>query len=257
MSTFGGFERLHLKGVLLLTLVTACDLTPDDRVVGLAPPPLFVVESTSIADGAQDVPLNQPISVVFTHYLDPDSFQYFNALRLRSGGIGASGFTRYRMIERSLTFYPTSNLRPELIYTLSLDEETVRALNGEALALPLELSFQTAADGTVEQERRVEVRSFAADVAPILGAHCSCHAESEALVGLEYDALVAQPSRAFSDRLLVRPFDAPASYLLHKILPDYPDRRWSVMPPPYSDERLLEPAELGIIEDWIATGADP
>ncbi len=84
-----------------------------------------------------------------------------------------------------------------------------------------------------------------------------CHNETDNLASLDYDQLINTASVSMADRLLVRPTFPGDSYLLHKILPEYEDRLWTVMPPEWAEDLPLDGAELQIIEEWIATGARP
>lgn len=253
----------RLLAVGLVVLVAACDLTPDDRYIGLEGVGPFYVAAyeAGTGDGTGVWAVNQPITVQFNKYLDPDSFEYFNALTVSSGGVSGRGFSRYRLSDRTLTFFPTINLLPGLVYTVSVNPDTVRSLGGESLALPFSVSFMTTASGeTVEQAgREVAPRSFEADVAPLLAGHCvECHdGEDGPLIPLTYEQLFADSRQTDPPRPLVLPFYPAESYLMHKVLPDYPDRRDTGMPPPWSDVPPLSLDEIGAIEDWIATGAGP
>lgn len=254
--------RISSRRIITLCLVlslapSACDLSPDDRYVWLESPVPFFVEATSLEDQAVDVPLNQPITLWLSTYLDPDSFEYFNALLMESGGIRGRGFTRYQLWDRSLTIFPTANLLPNLTYTLTVNPDTVRAINGEELAIPFELTFRTASTETVDQDRNLSRLSYAEHVAPIIEAHCSCHTASDAQIPLDYDRLLSLSSQSMAARPFVRPYSPTSSYLMEKILPDYPDRKWTIMPPPQSAEEPLEPTEIQVIEQWISTGAMP
>jgi hypothetical protein len=254
---------------LVVLLVGSCELLTIDVISspgGLADRPFFV-ELSSIEPDSVDVPSNQVIELTFSQYLDPDSFEYFNALLVSSGSIGVRGFARYRLADRTLTFFPTLPMRHDLIYTVTVNPDTVRSLAGEPLTVPFSLDFQVASaerdEPVAQSDRLLSPRSFQADVAPILAAGCSCHGDERAasdpddLIGLGYNDLVDVRSRQWPDRYLVRPFDPAHSYLVHKVLPEYPDRRFSEMPPPWAVEAPLTPEELSILEAWIAAGADP
>ena len=216
-----------------------------------------MVTEVSIEDGTTDVPLNQPITITFSEYLDPDSFDYFNAVRLRSGSIGGAGWARYSLVDRSLTWYPTRALRPSLIYTMKVNPETVRSIFGEELALEVAIQFETSAEETVEQNRRPAPLSYDDVIAPILEQGCSCHYQNRDLTGLEYENLVSVPSEQRSNRMLVVAFEPARSYLMHKLLDDYPYRRLEVMPPSWSAGSALDDETLRQIESWISTGAEP
>ncbi|MBN1944101.1 MAG: Ig-like domain-containing protein [Bradymonadales bacterium] len=218
---------------------------------------VFRVADCSPTDGASWVPLNQPVIIRFNRYLDPDSFHYFDAVIVSSGSISAAGLSRYNMTERTLTFYPTRNYRSELVYTVTLNPDTVRSIAGSPLVVPFSLHFQSGQAGTVDQNRIQQAISFAASIRPTLERRCHCHDLDHDLAPLTHDGLVGVPSLEWEGRMRVVPFDPPRSYLMHKILPDYPQRRFGAMPPGWSGDPPLEPPLLLEIERWIATGARP
>jgi len=255
--------KLMKSGHLLMLMctllcVSGCELMLDgENPRRAAHRPFFVVSEVSIEDGATEVALNQPITITFSEYLDPDSFDYFNAIRLRSGSISGPGWARYSLVDRSLTWYPTRELRSNLIYTLKVNPETVRSIFGEELALETAITFETAGSGTVEQNRRITSVSYGDSIAPILQRNCSCHNGDAELTRLEYENLVDVPSHQRSSRVLVVPFEPARSYLIHKLLDDYPYRRLEPMPPSWSAEPVLDEEALRLIESWVATGAEP
>lgn len=249
--------RAAFAALWTVTLVASCDLVLDGEAPSRQRPPRFSVIETSIVDGDIGVALNQPFSVRFNQYLDADSFEYFNAFEINSGGVPAWGIARYRLTDRTLTFYPTVDMLPRLVYTASINPDTVRSLSGEALPYELAIRFQTAESGTVSQDRRIAPTSFAEEVAPILESCRSCHREGATIGSLTYDDLVGRESAQIEERLLVRPFAPADSYLLQKVLPDYPDRRLEQMPPSWAAELPLSLEEIGRIERWIAGGAEP
>ena len=251
------FDRLRLLIVLSLVVpLGACELSLDGsnprREVTR---PHFVVTDVSVDNGATEIPLNQPITLTFSEYLDPSSFDYFNAVRLRSGSIGGTGWARYSIVDRSLTWYPTRSLHPNLIYTVKVNPDTVRSIFGEELALEFGIRFETSTDATMEQNRRLELVSYDDTIQPIFEQGCSCHVENERLPQLGYEDLVAIPSSQQEGRTLVVPFEPAVSYLMHKLLDDHPYRRLEVMPPSWSTSPRLEDDDLRQIERWIATGA--
>jgi len=218
------------------------------------PRPLRVVDS-SLRNNARDVALNQPFTIRFNQYLDTGALDIFGAVEARSGGIRARSFVRYSAVDRSLTFFPVRNFQPSLIYRLTVDDELVLPLDGAPLEPSFNRRFQTAEGGTVEQHREVDTVYFDESIAPLFESGCGCHYTSDGLASLAYDDLVGVPSEQHPSALLVRPFDPPRSYLLMKVLRDYPGRRLDRMPPPWSDEPTLGVDSLHLIEDWIETGA--
>ncbi len=239
---------------LALLLATGCELELDPEAPPESAP--FGVTATNVAVDVTGVPRDQTFTLTFNRYLDPSSFRYFDIMSLRSGGLRTPGFARYRVTTRSLTFYPTRLMEPELIHQLVVDTEILRSLEGEAIEGELALRFQTGTESESDAPGpRIEPVSFAADVEPLFQAGCSCHYDRPALVPLTYERLVGQRSEQMRGRALVEPFDPARSYLLQKLLADYPDRRFDRMPPAWSDEEPLGQAALERIEDWIETGA--
>jgi hypothetical protein len=249
--------RLLLWLALCLAFSQGCELSSQDREPIITLHDTLYVQGASLAEGAVNVALNQPITVTFNQYLDTDTFAYHNAFSLNSGGIWANGYARYRMTDRSLTFFPIRDMRPELIYTLSVNADTVTALGGVPLTSPFSLHFQTAASGTIDQHRLQSALSFVSDIEPIVTRSCDCHALDDSLVPISRDALCGVEAEGYQGRLLVVPFDPPHSYLMHKLLWDYPDRLLSGMPPAWDARSPLEVSQIGQIETWIVTGARP
>lgn len=243
---------------LVISFTAGCDVILDgssSRSAELRP--LFLVVESTVEPGASEVARNQPITLTFSEYLDAASFEFFDAVSLSSGTIFVPTWSRYSMVDKSLTVFPAGDLRASLIYTLALNPETVRSIFGDPQAAPFSLQFQTADASYVEQERGVAPLSFADDIAPVFEAGCSCHYESPDLLQLTHAGLVSQSASQRLDRLLVRPYSAPDSYLMHKLLRDYPDRRLEMMPPPWADDPRPLRSELRRVEQWINTGARP
>jgi hypothetical protein len=240
--------------IICLVACGSSDLSVGNERVG---PPPFEVIDVSISEGETDVPLNQPFTIWFNRYLDAEVFRYSNAVKVCSSGVRGRGFSRYRMADRSVTFFPTRNLRSRLIYNLGLNDETVLALGGENLSTQFERAFQTAEGGTVVQDREIATVSYAGSVFPLFEQGCGCHVDDDAVPSLDYESLMQATSTQMDDRLLVVPYDPTTSYLMQKILPDYPDRRLSEMPPAWGRRPPLTFEQLSTVENWILTGANP
>ncbi|RAL21540.1 hypothetical protein DL240_11830 [Lujinxingia litoralis] len=211
------------------------------RVVEVSPSPAIATEAT--------------IEVRFSEYLDPDTLNSYATLSLRSGGIVAGGRLTYRMSRKALLYHPRAPLEAELRYTLQTSP-ALRSVVGSPLApeTPAPIFFTDETLPAAEPPTRESVRWE--DIAPILERSCaSCHADQAwQLPQLSRDAL-RQTRSSQVDLPLVMPFEPARSYLMHKILADYPRRRFTVQPPPYSDAPPLAPDEIELIEDWIAGGA--
>lgn len=250
----GAFALIALQ---ILCLLPGCELVlegTDTRSERERAP--FVVTQASVGNDEVGVPVNQPLVLTFSEYLDANSFEYFNALDVRSGSIRGRGRTRYSAVDKSLTFFPTRAMRPGLIYTLTVSPENVRSVFGEELLVDFSVRFETG-DLSVDQERRITSLSFERDITPIFEAGCSCHQQDPSLASLRYGDLVGVASSQLGDRLLVLPFEPADSYLLQKLLPDYPNRLLEPMPPSWSSGPELSLADLRAVEHWIAGGAEP
>ncbi|RDV38777.1 hypothetical protein DV096_08240 [Bradymonadaceae bacterium TMQ3] len=195
------------------------------------------------------------IEVRFNAYLDPGTFNSYSALSLRSGGLTSGGRIDYRMTRKTLRLRPRSDLIEGLRYTLFASRD-LRSVTGAPLFpdTPAPERFTDASLPGSPPLDRPEVRW--SNIAPIVERSCNaCHNDPDwRLPRLTPDAL-RQTRSTQVDAPLVMPFEPAQSYLMHKILPDYPLRRFTVQPPPYSDAAPLSLDEIERIEDWIAQGA--
>lgn len=200
------------------------------------------------------------IALRFNQYLDPTTFRSFDTATLESGGHVRSGVVDYRMTRKTLLFRPHNLLEPGLRYDLRWSADDVRSVVGSPLhpqvMLPAGYRVRDQADPVEPFERPTVTWD---DVQPLFEDHCSdCHADqSRGLPEMTRDQLVGRRSDQ-TDTMLVEPYHPARSYLMHKILPDYPMRRHTVQPPPYSDEaNRLSTDDIERIEHWIAGGARP
>jgi hypothetical protein len=197
-------------------------------------------------------------------YMDDDTLLSYGGGQLSSGGaLGTGGALRHVFTQRRLYWTPSRRLEPGLEYTATFTLGDVRSVTGAPPLPPATLTQIKLVDDTLPDEALppeiTETPGWDA-VAPIFAARCAgCHGQPgwPQLVPMTREALVnARDAR--TGRPIVRPFDPAASYLLHKLIPDYPDRRGTAQPPPWSDDPApLMPAELLRIERWIAGGAPP
>ncbi len=197
------------------------------------------------------------ISITFNSYLDPSSFTSFGFAQLRSGGFVYGGRTEYFMARKELRFRPNNPMFADLVYELSLPgRSSLRSVQGSPLhPLVLLPRYHVRADRpyTDPIERP---RVTWEEVEEIFDAHCNaCHGDpSWQLPTLDRQGLVGVTSTQV-EFPLVEPYSPARSYLMHKILPDYPQRRFTVQPPPYSDADPLTTEQIETIEHWIAHGA--
>lgn len=197
---------------------------------------LHIVDSLPAPGAAH--PAGDPIRIRFDGYLDPLT-DWSQTVTLSSAEVPFAARVTYDPVDRALVAVPLLDLRPGVGYTVTVLGERLRGVDGRpAPAEPFVLGFHAVADPPT-RPRREEV-DFA-DLAPVLADQCSCHGP-EPLVypPLTPAALVGRPSQRRPDRLLVVPGDALASYLVERVLPDYPTVRGLPMPPdePLPDEVL-------------------
>lgn len=203
-----------------------------------------------------DISTRPTIEINVNAYLDPGSFNSYGTFRLRSGGFSHSGRTDYWMTRRQLRFRPNTALEPDLSYALDLTADDLRSITDaplHELAILPRLRTDEQLEDT-EPLRRPEVSWE--EVEAIFDAHCNdCHSDPDwMLPDLTRDSMVATKSEQVDARL-VEPLFPSRSYLMHKILPDYPLRQKAVQPPPWSDVDPLSFEDIERIEHWIANGA--
>lgn len=212
------------------------------------------IESISPAEG--ELGTDPWIALRFGAYLDDDSFRSFGTMQLEAGGITQRGEVRYVMTDRTLYWRPYASLRSGFVYELDLTLEGVESVTGAPLVEPAELPIYRV-DGAVADAPfgRDDSPVTFAEVSELFDARCaSCHGSSDwpGLVRLEREALFShvQPNLG---RVMVRGGDPSDSYLMHKLIEDYPDRLNGPCPPTWSDDPTpLTRDELWLIERWIS-----
>ena len=204
----------------------------------------------------EEISLRPTIAIEFDAYLNGDTFNSFGAARLQSGGIHESGRVQYRMTRKTILFRPNRQLEPELNYILRWTADDLRSVTGAPLH-PYALLPSFVTNEELEDSPPLDFPSVGwQEVEEIFDNHCNfCHGDPGwQLPSLERDELISQRSEQV-DAYLVEPFHPERSYLMHKILPDYPIRRFTVQPPPWSDAAPLSIDDIERIEFWIAAGA--
>lgn len=218
------------------------------------------------------IELRPTFAFTFYDYLDPTTFVSFNFATMHSGGLQANGRAWYRMTDKTVVWRSNSALEPGLGYRLKLagglrsatgapllPEGARTILTKEQNYLPtrdLPAAEEPASQEDLDLDAPLPDARWA-DVEPILAARCaSCHADPGwSLNPLTFESLRGQRSEQV-DLHLVRPGDPARSYLMRKLLWDYPDRKFEPQPPPWSQgARELPREELLLIEGWIAHGA--
>ncbi len=214
------------------------------------------ISPTSASDGPTDVALQPTISITFNDYLQDDSFRSHSLAAMASGGVKAYGHADYVMTDKTIVWHPWSALEPGLVYDFTILDKLTSATGAPYLAPVTPPQFKASRD--VEASAPVALPDATwSQIEPIFEQRCtSCHRDKQwKLNPLTYDSLVGEKS-AETDLYLVRPGDAPDSYLMRKLLWDYPDIEFTPQPPPWSaGSEELPRDELRLVEGWIAHGA--
>lgn len=250
----------HRYSILLVSLaLSACGsidpepITDEDGNPIIMPGPFDDHLGVTALYGAE-VGVRPTLRFQFDAFVNEDQLLDFGVVALSSGGIAASGRIRWQMSSRTMAFRPFNPLVAGLRYRPSIDASRVFSVTGAPLGA-IELPEFVVSDEIEEPEFELPMVRWAA-VDDVFRAKCrSCHADPQwQLNPLTYASLVGGAS-AQTDELLVVPFDPGDSYLLHKVIEDYPVRRFSVQPPPWSNAATLTAEEVVLIERWVATGA--
>lgn len=245
-------RRARLQLALIALLLTfGCVENPPLPFLPYDRPLVAVAVDPPVDQGP--VARNPLITLSFNTYLAPGPLTYYNTLGLRSGGIRANGITEYRMVDKALVWRTTRSMRPDLYYTLTIQKDVLFTVTGQPYQGVEQLQY-LAGDFSAAIPP-AEPAPVWEDVAPIFEPCGACHDDPEwRLPAMTWEGLVNQPS-AQQDKLMVRPFDPPGSYLLHKLLDDYPDREGTSQPPAWAGLDHLDLEDLRLIEAWIAGGA--
>ena len=200
------------------------------------------------------IPTRPTIRITFNAHLEDDLFIDQDMVWLSSGGIRASGRTTYDFQTRTLVFRPFVELIDGLKYRLYVNDirfESVTGAPPEFAGFPL-----YTVSSEVEPEETEEGVVVWPDVRPIFERKCyACHQDPTwQLNPLTPESMVGVRADGGDEHLVVR-YDPADSYLMHKIVPDYPLRRHGVQPPVWSDSEPLTFDETAMIQQWIASGA--
>ncbi|AWV89135.1 Ig-like domain-containing protein [Bradymonas sediminis] len=263
--------RGGLALIALLSLAGACVPIEPEALVDSEGEPIEVpgpadrwlqVVGTSPDYGTVDA--RPTFAFTFNDYLDEDSFKSYNFATLSSGGIRTGGRAFYRMSDKTVVWRPNSTLERGLIYRLTINDSLKSATGapflqragGDADKRVFVPASDHASEVDAEQTRALPDAEWPA-VNAIFDASCaSCHRDPAwRLNPLTYESLRGASSTQ-TDLYLVQPGNPAGSYLMRKILWDYPDLKYTPQPPPWSaDAEQLSREDLLTIEGWIARGA--
>lgn len=203
------------------------------------------------------------LRLVFSHYLDTDSFKSYGGASLNSGGLRHNGTLHYAMTYKTLLWQTNSALVQNLEYTFTPTLDELKSATGA----PLEPFDETLTERiyTVDPNLSRPMAPFPQDnvlwseVEQLFTRRCSsCHGNMKKwplLNPLTHERMVGQESKQLK-RYIVKARDPSNSYLMHKLLPDYPDRLNGAHPPKWGEDPTpLRLEELWMLEQWILYGA--
>lgn len=229
----------------------------DDDERSEAPPPgEDGLDIDSIDPDSDEIAPSSPIVFYLSDYLEEDSFASFEFAWLSSGGLTVAGEASYRMVDRAVVWQPYGELDEGLTYEVGVDGQ-LESATGAPFAPPDTWPRYTAVEDAARADAPDLPDARWEDVEPIVDDACAeCHADPDwGLNPLTYDSLVGRPSEQ-TERTLVRPGDPADSYLMHKLLWDYPQIRFTHQPPPWHEgAEPLSDQKLRVIEGWIRSGA--
>ena len=185
-------------------------------------------------------PADAPLRVRFDGYLHPNT-QWSSTAEVNTGGIRHPVSVAYDPVAQSVVIAPTIAFRPGLAYTLLMPTDGVVAHDGGTLEAEFRLDF-VAGPPTLSSPR-APLR-FTDDIAPIFERRCGCHGPSgETPPELSPEGMINRPSWRQPNWRVVVPGRPLASYLVLRMLPDYP----GVTGPTKS----LEGDEVRAVIHWI------
>ncbi len=194
-------------------------------------------------------------TIELSTWLDVRRSAIDRAFRFESGPLTVPGQARYDPLGPLIVVEPAGALRPGLTWTLEVRDGLLISVWGEsateveAPVYPIRAADDQDADPTPAEPRWGAIES-------ILIPRCPCHFDpASTLPGFDRQTLLEEPVRAYSRRRYVVPHHPAESYLVEKLIPGYPDRYLTEMPPPWADLPPLTDAELRDIVDWIVAGA--
>jgi hypothetical protein len=223
-------------------------------------------------NGALDVPVDTIITLELDDYPEPETVG-LDGFIARTGVYYHPGTFGVDLIDKTITFRASGNLRPNLGYTVTIGPP-LASLSG-CLVVEQQHTFHTSATTAMPPAPPAAPAPYATTVAPIFARSCGgagCHRAADgqgclatpaaALSLCDRDAvaaLVGVPSLQVSALALVAPADSARSYLLRKLLPGAtPDR-----PAPTALGHRDPPGaplsvdDLRTIARWIDAGALP
>ncbi|MEE2788600.1 MAG: Ig-like domain-containing protein [Myxococcota bacterium] len=208
---------------------------------GAEPMEMFVVDTQPAAEGT--LPIGQAIHIQFDQYLDERTTNA-SAVQLNTGDIQLSTKVGYDPVAKRLIVQPKFSLRPKIGYRIQIDHERLRGRLGERLSAPFEFSFLSA-DGARPEAVESSPRPTWLDVQQIFANRCGCHGPDEnTYPPLLNRDMLSRPSVRQPEFAYVKPGAPLASYIVLRLLPNYP----GVSGP----TKMASPEEVRLIIDWIS-----
>lgn len=251
----------RLLPILMVLLVGCVGVEPepllDDEGEPIEVPDAFDtwLGINSIIPASGEISPRPIIELAFDTYIEDDDLLSYDLVSLQSGGIRARGIARWDISRRTLIWRPSTDLTEGLEYTLRINEERLRSVTGSPPRFRGSRRYTVTTE--IESPSPTPIPRVGFDeVETIISRKCaSCHRDPEwKLNPLTRDSMIGEEARD-RDQLLVIRRDAADSYLMHKILDDYPLRSYGVQPPTWSDASPLTDAEIRTFQHWIESGA--
>lgn len=222
----------------LWPIVALLACAPDGEIGTLS------VLTTEPASGAVH-PNGAALRVRFDHYLDPDE-PLGDAATVASAERSVAARVSYDPVDRALLVLPDRPLRVGVAYTITVHADVVRGFAGETLATDVTVGFVSGSP--VAPRDPLPPVDFATEIAPVLEARCDCHGPEPAVFPpLDPESMSGVESQRQPDRVLVLPGRALDSYLVQRILVDYPGVRGLPMPL----ESPLTETEQRLVVSWV------
>jgi len=222
---------------MLAILATSCLYdTGESHLVGPQGPPSAQVDPLPLSTG---IPVNPRLALRFDRHLDPFEVDPPAAVRLTTGSRQVELEVWWDPLDRALYAEPTAALKSGVRYVFEVVSAAVmpdlagRTL-GEEAVMALRSPFTVDSEGAVRDlpapltDESDPAGEFERWVVQGPGQCGGCHASGALYPGTDLalddlPALINRPARTSPARILVIPGHPERSYLMHKMLQDYPD----------------------------------
>ena len=216
---------------VLIACLSGCTVPAETLSLG--------VVGTTPEEGGR-LPANEVLKVTFDDYLDPESIRQTEVV-VKSGAETATLNLGYDPVDRALLIIPRVGLRAGIGYEAFVSAEHLRSLSGNPLGDDIRWTFRAEGPRSQPEYQAID---FETDIRPIFDMSCGCHGpEPKMFPELRPDALIRTSSARQPDRKLIVPGQPLESYLVQRLLPDYP----AVQGPP----KNLTDSETRRIIRWI------